>query len=297
MRLMVAIALILMPAIPGLRNKTIGARWTLLTATVSVVLAIASSGRGAEVYLVVDEANSWLNQRREVSGEGVPIRNTFPQESGVSYSTHFFGDMKVDVEDNSIQLLPGASISAAVTGDYAPHDYVYQAPYWSGFETGFGVTPNANYGLALVGLGWIVQYNLRIDNGAAALGFPSTPMPILGGQFDLAGQAMSFTDGREAWSLGISDSLVGQPFIFFGRNDNDIGTWDGTTLTLPVHSSFSRTINTEEHLNEVINVTGQLVLVKAVPEPPTLTLLSVSFALVVIGRRRIAGHHRDTACP
>jgi hypothetical protein len=188
-------------------------------AAAAIILLFATHVRASIAYFVVDSQSSWLQETRKLVGPALGGSKTGVPQSLGSDTTHFFGDMYVDIQDTTIQLLPGASLSAMVTGDYAPHDYVFQDP--PGDPYPIGVTPQANYGISLPAIGGsIVQYNLRMDNGAPGVGFPSTPIALVGDHFNLGGQAMSFTDGREAFlsvitPLNESKSLVGEPFIFF----------------------------------------------------------------------------------
>jgi hypothetical protein len=154
--------------------------------------------------------------------------------------------------------------------------------------------------LSAIGLKEVI-YNTVLDNGfiSATASFPSTPMEMtpspLGSHFNLAGQAMSFRDGREAYisSLGndtlslapsasdIINGYTGDPLLFFGSSGSDIGTWDGFTLTLPVHSSFSFVLTNDfGGITQFVAVEGQLVLV-IIPEPESIILFGLGvFGLV-----------------
>lgn len=121
-----------------------------------------------------------------------------------------------------------------------------------------------------------VLYNLRIDNGAPAFGAPSTPMALAGVNFNLAGQALTMVAGRQAFISALgpdTDDVIGVPLVFFGSAGSDIGTWDGVTLTLPVHSSYSFVVTNDfGGISQFVDIEGQLVLVPVVPEPATMTM-------------------------
>jgi hypothetical protein len=223
--------------------------------------------------------------------------------------TSYYGKMSVDIQDTTIQLLPGAYISAAggiggsgdplllaapgvggVPGLFLPRDPVITDPS----TANPGVQPNSNYGLSVPDIGLVATlYNIRLDNGfiqnpSDGPSSPSTPMTLAGANFNLAGQAMSFADGRQAFITALgngTDQLgpdagdilagrTGSPFIFFGSAGSDIGTWDEftNTLTLPVHSSFSFVVTNDfGGISQFTEIEGQLVFT-VVPEPGTMTL-------------------------
>ena len=138
-----------------------------------------------------------------------------------------------------------------------------------------GFNNNSNYGLAIPTLGVLsVQHGLRMDNGNAYA--PSSPMGCAGNNFNLAGQGTGWILGRQGFVSGLGNDtsdVIGDPSIFFGSNGADIGTWDGVTLTLPVHSKFSFNVTTDfGGIDEDFILTGQLVAVPYVPEPSTFTL-------------------------
>jgi len=252
-------------------------------------LFFATNAQANIVEFTLVQSQSYLKDTTKLVGPALGGSKTgTPQygSSGVLGSgsdiTSFYGKMSVDVQDTTIQLLPGAYISAAIgapgdggsPGRYAPFDPVFKDP--SSATPGFN--DNSNYGIAVAAIGLkAVLYNLRIDNGYSAV--PSTPMPLAGSNFNLAGQAISFSDGRQAFISALgndTDDVVGALFALFGTAGSDIGTIDltpgATTLTLPVHSSFSFVVTNDfGGISQFVDVEGQLVF-EVVPEPGTMTL-------------------------
>jgi hypothetical protein len=229
--------------------------------------------------------------------------NSFPQTTGADKTT-VFGHLYVDLQPATIQLLPGSYMTLAPNtaggyngvdatpagsppgdplnpGAFAPFDPVIHDPVGPPPQ---GVTPLSNFGYSFpfspLNL-YATQYHLRWDFTAPPSpndpgGTPSTPMGFAGNNFNLSGQAMSYTDGRQAFVSGLGNDtsrVDGFPTLF-GTNGNDVGTWDGVTLTLPIHSKITfRVTDDNGGIDESVIITGQLVAVPFVPEPSTMTLL------------------------
>jgi len=260
------------------------------------VWLVGNAQAGSVDFAIIPEL-SYLTFNTKLTGpavggvaHGVPQQAVAGPYGEASNKTHFFGRMYVGIEDTTIQLLPDASISAVETGAYAPADpQPGNGAYISTANP--GTTPDANYGLALPFLGMqLAMYRVVLDNGwqgnaANPAGFPSTPMPLLGNHFNLAGQAMEFKQGNQAFASLLGNTSISYtdpandrvPFLFFGTAGSDIGTWNGTTLTLPVHSSYSYVLTTEfGGISQFVNVEGQFVL-QPIPEPGTMTLFGMGF--------------------
>jgi hypothetical protein len=116
----------------------------------------------------------------------------------------------------------------------------------------------------------------------------STPMALVLGSFDLQGQGAALTvpsfqylaSGLGSGSGGIEDF----PFINWGSTGPDIGTWDGTTLTIPVHSTVTTVIQASPLVTQTITLTGQIVAV--IPEPSSVIMAGLGVVgLVAAGYR------------
>ena len=264
-------------------------RGKVAIAALAALFFFATNAEANIVEFTLDQSQSYLKNTTKLVGPalggsktGTPQYGTSGVLGSGSDITSFFGKMSVDVQDTTIQLLPGAYISAAVTapgeggvpGLFSPFDPVISDP--SSATPGFN--PNSNWGLAVAAIGLkAVLYNLRIDNGYSAV--PSTPMALAGPNFNLAGQAMSFSDGRQAFISALgndTDDVIGALLLLFGTAGSDIGTIDltpgATTLTLPVHSSFSFVVTNDfGGISQFVDIEGQLVFT-VVPEPTTMTM-------------------------
>ena len=272
-------------------------RGKVAIAALAALFLFATNAQANDVEFEVNQSLSTLKYTTTLVGPALGGAAVGTPEYVGSDVTSFYGRMYVDIQDTTIQLLPGAYISAAggaggsgnplflaapgeggVPGLFVPFDYVYQDP----LTATPGFNPNSNYGIAVAAIGLqAVLYNLRIDNGW--IGAPSTPMALAGVNFNLAGQAISFSDGRQAFISALGNDtgdVVGDPLAFFGTAGSDIGTWDGVTLTLPVHSSYSFVVTNDfGGISQFVDVEGQLVLTPVVPEPATMTL----FGLGIVG--------------
>jgi hypothetical protein len=176
----------------------------------------------------------------------------------------------------------GAPGAFGIGGLYLPKDPVISDPVLPPPVT---LNPNSNYGIKIPALGvYLIQHGVRLDNGNAYA--PSSTMGRAGNNFNLFGQGLGYTLGRQAFVSGLGNdtgSLIGQPTAFYGSNGVDIGTWDGVTLTIPVHSQFTfRIPNTEQFggIDQTFFVEGQLVAIPYVPVPEPSTFTLVGFGIV-----------------
>jgi hypothetical protein len=258
----------------------------LLTAAVAMLL-LAGTALGNIVEFAIDESASAFKQTNVIFG---PLLGTFPLEpqSAGSDTASLYGRIYVDFQPGSIQLLSGSQIRAAITGNYSPFDPVISNPVG---PPGVGTTPGS-YGYKNEDLSIeAVQYNLKSDFGYLGGGIFSTPMALVGGTFDLDGQAMQFVTGRQAFVSALANatgSLAGGVVGFFGSDGADLGTWDGLTLTIPMHSTNTFFLSNDlGGINQTTQVVGQIVARPVVPEPSSLALVISCFVSVALwGWRR-----------
>jgi hypothetical protein len=253
-------------------------------AAIAALFFAASTARAGVVDFVIDPTQSFMTQQSILdltAGMG-GIQNTAPAFPG-SDTTSLYGQMFIDVQPGSLQFVPGSQISnaigapgvAGVPGAFRPFDPVVSDPVG---PPPAGINPNSNYGLVTPGIGLTaVIYNLV--NTLA----PGAAMPLVGNNFNLAGQTALATSGRQAFVSFLGNdtgSLVGVP-TFFGTLAADIGTWDGTTLTIPIHSTFTINVTNDPFpIFQTATVVGQIVAVpRVVPEPSTMVL----FGFGVVG--------------
>ncbi len=252
---------------------------------VAVALCLfASSAQAAR--LTVDPNQSFLaiSGNIDASSVGGPSYANLPylEQATGSMTATYAGWVDIDLQPGTIQLLPGSNMVAATTGIWAPAD-----PGPGNGDPSGGASP-ANYGISIPQLGVLAEYNtLRLDFGALAYSIPSTPMALSGPSFDLTGQAMSFSTGRSALVSGLGNDasdVSGFPTIF-STNGADVGTWDGTTLTIPVHSTVTYEISSSPLIYNTVQFTGQIVAV--IPEPSTMIMAGLGvFGLVAVGYRK-----------
>ena len=260
---------------------------TMTILAAAAISLLATTARANIVDFLIDQSASSFTQRNFVFGPAIGNYLLEAQAPG-SDTAPFYGHVYVDFQPGSIQLLSSSQIRAVVTGDYSPFDPVVSNPLG---PPGQGTTPG-NYGLKHATLGIeAVQYNMQIDFGYTFGGIVSTPMALAGGTFDLDGQAMQFVDGRQAYVSGLANdtsSIIGALFGIFGSNGADVGTWDGATLTIPMHSTYTITLSNDfGGVEETIEFEGQIVARPVVPEPSSVALVVSSIvSLAICGWRR-----------
>lgn len=196
--------------------------------------------------------------------------------------TRYVGNMYVDLQPptaahpfGTIQLLPGSSVRAVVSGSYSPAVDALNHP--------IAGTQDANYGYSVSQLGLTTAYReLRLD-------FPSLPTNgpqdlSLSGSFDVGNLALFFASGSESFlSPGFTNtvSMSGVPFTLAG-----FGAWNGTTLTIPIFSNVA-VHQPSFGYDETIKATGRLILAPVVPEPSSMLLMALGLlAFLASGRRK-----------
>jgi hypothetical protein len=267
------------------RDRRLDRRKVAIAAAAALFLS-AASARANVVDFVLDQSLSSMKQTIKLIG---PVFAPFggsvsslPQSANAD-QTSLFGHIYVDLQPNSIQFLPGSYITfvGKGSGNYAPLDPVIHDPPG---PPPVGIQPNSDFGysfpFAPLNL-TATLYNLRWDftappQSGLPMGVPSTPIGLAGQNFDMSGQAMSYTDGRQAYVSGLGNDtsgVIGFPSLY-GTGGSDVGTWDGTTLTIPMHSKIQFNVTTSNGgIDEQVLIVGQLVATPFVPEPSSMTLL------------------------
>lgn len=227
---------------------------------------VTSTAQAANVSLTIDPTQSFLTQGQvfDISSLGGQPKGTLvlpsvPQDPGVpSDTSHLSGSLLVDLTPTTLQLIPGSAIDYEETGSYLP-----------------GPVDNANYGIKLDPLQLrAVLYGLTSDFNLDDPGpiMPINPGPL--GTFDLAGNVLHFTSGfLDTVSIGgpSSDDQTGGEAALLGTGAADIGSWDGHTLTIPIHSSAEGSVLLGQ-AEIFITLLGEGVIVATIPEPSTFVL-------------------------
>lgn len=261
------------------RGRRLGRGKVAIAATAALLL-FATTARAALVDFVIVQAQSSLKQTNKIYGPAVGSQTTIAQVAG-SDTAPLYGHIYVDLNPGTIKLTSSSWVNFATTGNYAPYDPVYSDPVG---PPPVGTTPG-NYGLAAPGiLLSAVQYNLE-SSFAPVLG-PISNLPLVGNNFPISGTALSFTKGRQAFVTALgndTDDVIGTPIFASGSFNQTtatftpgggLGTWDGTTLTIPINSKLTFRVTSDfGGIDEDILFNGQIVAIPYVPEPSTVTLL------------------------
>ena len=110
----------------------------------AVFLLLAPTTRANIVDFLIDQPASTLLETGKVFGPVIGDNAVVAQAPGSDVTT-YYGHIYVDLQPGTIQLLPGSSIRAAVTGNYAPFDPVTSDPVGPPAQ---GTMPG-NYGLEI----------------------------------------------------------------------------------------------------------------------------------------------------
>jgi hypothetical protein len=222
----------------------------------AALLCLPASVRATPVTLIIDSSQSSLT----LSGGAFGLPYTAQQPG--SLVDAFGGTISADLTGGVLTFTGGSAISGnlntAGTGLYST------APNPIGTEAGnYGVRafgPVTGYGVVTV-LG--VYKNLTFDITAGAATDSLAPV----------GMTLSLTAGTLDYGIANpapltfgSSSLVGKGGV---DTSASLVSFDGTTLSLPVH------INTGLYSNRIEDWNGTIVAVVAVPEPSSLALIGV----------------------
>ena len=88
---------------------------TCVSAAGAVLILFVGTARATIVDFVLVQSQSYLKQDVKLYGPTVGVATSVPQAPG-SDTTTYYGHFYVDITPTTIQLMPGASIKAAVTG-------------------------------------------------------------------------------------------------------------------------------------------------------------------------------------
>jgi len=267
------------------RDRRLDRRKVAVAAAAALFLSAASARANVVDFVLTQNLSSVKQTIKLIGPVFAPFGgsvSSLPQ-SALADQASLFGHIYVDIQPNTIQFLPGSYITfqGKGNGNYAPKDPVISDPPG---PPPVGFQPNSDFGysfpFAPLNLS-ATLYNLRWDftappQSGIPMGVPSTPIGLAGQNFDMSGQAMSYTDGRQAFVSGLGNDtggVIGFPALY-GTAASDIGTWDGTTLTIPIHSKIQFNVTTDSGgIDEQVLITGQLVATPFVPEPSSMTLL------------------------
>jgi len=267
------------------RDRRLDRRKVAVAAAAALFLSAASARANVVDFVLTQNLSSVKQTIKLIGPVFAPFGgsvSSLPQ-SALSDQASLFGHIYVDIQPNSIQFLPGSYITfqAKGSGNYAPFDPVISDPPG---PPPVGITPNSDFGYAFpfAPLNTTATlYNLRWDftappQSGLPMGVPSTPIGLAGQNFDMSGQAMSYTDGRQAFVGGLgndTDDVIGFPALY-GTGGSDIGVFDGFTLTIPIHSKIQFNVTTASGgIDEQVIISGQMVATPFVPEPSSMTLL------------------------
>jgi hypothetical protein len=255
-------------------------------AAAAALFLFATEVRANVVDFILVPNLSSIKQQSKIFGPLIGSHTSTPQYVGSDTAT-WFGHAYIDISNTDVTFTPNSWVTAnvgapgfgGVPGLYSPKDPNPSNDVDPLSPPNDGLQPDSNYGIQITTAPIFLkatQYELRMAFGNAFA--PLGPMGLAGNNFNLAGQGMRFIDGRQAFYSGLgndTDDVVNSPSIFFGTNGADIGTWDGVTLTIPIHSTFQFNVTTEfGGIDQQLNMTGQLVFVPF-PEPSTMTILGV----------------------
>jgi hypothetical protein len=269
-------------------------RGILAAAAAAAFGLLATSAQAAIVNLVIDPSASSLTLSGEINAPtiGQPHKAFVAQGAG-ALTTTYSGTINIDLQPGTIQLMPGSSIVAANSGVWSP------APGPGGPTDdpvgsfgGAGSAP-ANYGVQIPSFGVQQNYTgLVFDFGVPAqdaipTGIPSTPVALAAGSFNLTGQGMSFSAGRQLFVSPLGNdnsSAIGFPTLF-GTNGSGVGSWDGTTLVIPVFSTLTYQIEDSPPIDTTVQFSG-FITARVVPEPSTILMAGMGVVgLVTVGYR------------
>ncbi|MEX0677637.1 MAG: PEP-CTERM sorting domain-containing protein [Pirellulales bacterium] len=287
-------------------DRRLDRRKVAIAAVAALFLFAASPVRADIVAFDIDETKSLQSVAQSIDLSavfgnplGTNVFTTVAQFAG-SASTTLDGCLFVDLTPTTIDIGPLAMLGMSsiryavnvapgvggVPGRYVPADPVVSDPPFPPV----GTTSDSAYGLSVGSPLTLRQVyygpagnlltgqmvNLSGPRLLAAGLFPVTPT----GPATYA--AIVGTHGRIAYSSALgSDTgdVIGDPLAVLGTAAATDGSWDGTTLTIPIESFYSITLSAEVSPGVFVPIpvgffaSGVIVATPKVPEPSTMVLL------------------------
>ena len=274
------------------RDRRLDRRPLAISAAAALLLFAALPAKAGIVGMNIDPTQSFVTVSEIIvlTEIGAGVHVTVPQFPG-SNTTSLSGNLIVDLNPTTIGFPGGSTVNfdvniapgvGGVPGSYAPLDqFPLPVP---------GATPDANYGLKVGSpLDWDeVRHGLIAD-----LIGPDRP---LGTTFDLlpGSDLLVGTAGRIAYASalgGDTSSVVGDTLAELGTGGATLGTWMGGILTIPIESSFTVAIDTNDispGTHVYITFISNSSIVAIIPEPASMVL----WGFGVVGLLTFAGRFR-----
>ncbi len=260
------------------RDRRLDRRPAAIAAAAALLLFAALPAKAQIVGMNINSGLSFVTVSEIIvlTEIGAGVHVTVPQFPG-SNTTSLSGNLIVDLNPTTIGFPGGSTVNfdvniapgvGGVPGSYAPLDqFPLPVP---------GATPDANYGLKVGSpLDWDeVRHGLIAD-------LIGPDRSITAGAFDLFPNVdfLVGTAGRIAFTSAVgsdTSSVVGDPLAALGTGGATPGTWDGTTLTIPIESSFTVPLDLSSILPGAmgsITFISNSSIVAIIPEPSSMVLL------------------------
>lgn len=231
-----------------------------------------SSAMAAMVTYIVDSSQSELTASGSTLGGTVLLE---PQAPG-SLATSYSGTIDADLLVTTFQFV-GGTVDADVSGDYIPG------------PGGVGGPSPGDYGGLLDG-GFLGRVDGAVRDSTFELGsglLARTGEALVGGtSLTLNDGAMDYVGSGALAGVWGSEGIAGLGAVNMASSDPTL-TDDGLTetLTIPIVASVLFQLDTDPPLDMTFMLTGTIVATRVVPEPTTLSLITLG-GLALLRRRR-----------